>query len=333
MPEGSNTDPHVAPTSRVGFGMVDAQVIRDRSLPPMVKLVYTHLATYCGDARSAFPSRATIATQVGISVRTVDAALKVAAQVGLITIKRRYDEEKRQHTSSIYLLHDFGGGYTVGGGPVGGGAGAALGQEMHEGSAGAAPELDHGSTPAVKDKDLKDSSAPRHHADARRIENYAQALERHRHRHTAAGRKARRDWEMDGVSPSWLTRSNPFLGADIENYVDHKWGCDSNVRNLVTDMVHRVQADGDLMPPKKILNCALKEARWEDDEPPSSYPGMPDGPFVPVLAMPAEEQSWYERDNVYADENDEWGLPAAPAAQVPQQDKGSPWDAWECSPF
>lgn len=130
----------------MSFGMVDPAVIRDVTLPPMVKLVYTHLATYCSDQRSAFPSRATIARQVGVSVRTVDGALKVAEKAHLITVQRRR-VEKRNRTS-VYVLHDFGGGYDPGAGPIGGSAGDAPPSAGDaRGRAGAAPDLDNRSTP------------------------------------------------------------------------------------------------------------------------------------------------------------------------------------------
>lgn len=133
----------------MSFGMVDPAVIRDVTLPPMVKLVYTHLATYCSDQRSAFPSRATIAKQIGVSVRTVDSALKTAEKVHLITVQRRRVEKR--HRTSVYVLHDFDGGYISGAGPVGGSASPAPPDAGDaRGGAGAAPELDHGSTPRVQ---------------------------------------------------------------------------------------------------------------------------------------------------------------------------------------
>ena len=134
----------------VSFGMVDTAVIRDRSLPANVKTLYTYLATYCGDTRSAYPSRATIAKDTGLSVRSIDAAITTAETAGLITVERR--REGKVNKSSIYWLRDLGRGYVPGSGPLsseGGGAGAApgVGQQVHQGGAGAAPEQDKRSRP------------------------------------------------------------------------------------------------------------------------------------------------------------------------------------------
>jgi hypothetical protein len=139
----SKSSAHVQRTSRVAFGMVDAAVIRDETLPPMVKLVYTHLATYCSDVRSAFPSRATIARQIGLSVRSVATAIKQAQDAGLFTIEHRIGDDGRQ-TSNLYLLHDLGGGYVIGSGPLRG-APDARGpvQDVHGGGAPGAHEQDH----------------------------------------------------------------------------------------------------------------------------------------------------------------------------------------------
>lgn len=120
MTHDSKAGAYVQRTSRVQFGMVDAAVIRDEMLPANVKTVYTYLVTYCSDDRSAYPSRARIARQAGLSVRTVDAAIKHAEKVGLMTVTRRRDG--RVNLTNIYELHDLGGGYIASEEVAGGGA-------------------------------------------------------------------------------------------------------------------------------------------------------------------------------------------------------------------
>lgn len=121
------------------FGMVDVKVVRDRSLPRNVRTVYTYLATYCSvaddpekghPARSAYPSRARIGNDTDMSVSAVDIALKIGSDAGLWTIVKRWINEsgetveaiaetggRHEPTSSLYLLHDLGGGYVAEVGP------------------------------------------------------------------------------------------------------------------------------------------------------------------------------------------------------------------------
>lgn len=109
MYEDSNDCAPVQRTGKPKFGMVDPDVIRDPRLSLAVKAVYSYLATFCGGPRSAFPSRQRMAAEIGVAVRTVDAALKAGSDAGLWTVqKRRHDGRQ---TSSLYLLHDFGGGF------------------------------------------------------------------------------------------------------------------------------------------------------------------------------------------------------------------------------
>lgn len=317
------------------FGMIYTPVYRDQTLPYAVKLVYGYLATW-RNAKTIAPSRGLIADSVGLSVRSVDKALAIGRDVGLWRIQVRPVEGKRNDTNA-YELMDQVGGYVPGSGPViprpRQGAGAApygvddpdRVQEVLGVGAGAAQETYKLQT------EKKDSFASRHHADARRTQNHAQAIKHHRHRLTAEGKTARRKWEMDGVTASWLTRDNPYLGADIENYVDHKWGCEGNVRNLIADMVIRVQKDGEYVPPRKILNAALKEARWIDDEPPTKYVEIGLTDFTPVLAMPADEQEWYIPDD-YSTYDDVWDATSPPATPSPPRAAVDPWGLAPGSP-
>lgn len=105
-----------------GFGVVDRIVIRDPGLSPNVKLVYAYLTTFCGDEREAFPSRARIARETGLSVRTVDKANKEAQAVGLWVVEKR--ESGGEWHSNKYLLRDLGGGFQSS--AQGGSAGGAL---------------------------------------------------------------------------------------------------------------------------------------------------------------------------------------------------------------
>lgn len=88
------------------FGMVDARVMRDPSLPFPVKAVYALLATYAARDRTAFPSKARIARELGMSVRTVDRAIRAAVAAGLMSVDRRV-RGPRDNDTNLYRLHDF----------------------------------------------------------------------------------------------------------------------------------------------------------------------------------------------------------------------------------
>jgi hypothetical protein len=142
MEEHSNPATRVHRTRRLQFGMVDPAVVRDPAVPAATLNVYTYLTTYCDNERTAFPARATVARQLGLSVRTVDAALKAGVKLGLWTITRQSIAGRQ--TSNLYELHDFGGGYEPSGD---GGRGAKSAPSPRAdfdtpGGAKSAPELD-----------------------------------------------------------------------------------------------------------------------------------------------------------------------------------------------
>lgn len=241
---------HVERTSSIGFGMVDKSIIRDPSLPQNVKTVYTLLATYAHDERSAFPSKETIARESSLSKRAVDAAVAIGAEVGLFTIVRRVRKDdngrpilskdgKPLQTSNKYLLHDFGGGYIPGSGPKGGDKTAdplqeMQGdpvQEMHPPGAGAAPEEDH-----LKKTILKKTTFRSQPASATRDEPSAEE-------------------DMD-----WLDDDNPNLVDDICEHVENEVGFSYRTAATVDSMLCRGET------PLYALNSALKQAREEDEE-------------------------------------------------------------------
>lgn len=99
-------DTSVTSAQRANFGMVDARVMRDPSLPFPVKSVYALLATYAAADRTAYPSKARIARELGMSVRTVDRAIAVAVSAGLMSAVRRV-RGPRDNDTNLYRLYDF----------------------------------------------------------------------------------------------------------------------------------------------------------------------------------------------------------------------------------
>lgn len=88
-----------------GFGIVDAGIIRDRTLTGPARLLYATLATYANQGRESFPSRRTLAESMGVSTDTVDRALDLLKDRGVVEVQERYREGQR--ATSLYVLKDL----------------------------------------------------------------------------------------------------------------------------------------------------------------------------------------------------------------------------------
>jgi DNA-binding MarR family transcriptional regulator len=84
------------------FGYVSKAVLMDFEIAPLTKAVYCLLCCYCGDKHYCFPSVETLSDCLGVSRRTVQRALKVLEQKGIIT----REQTKRGFSSDTYLLDD-----------------------------------------------------------------------------------------------------------------------------------------------------------------------------------------------------------------------------------
>lgn len=141
MSDDSNVPAREHLSGGMGFGMVQADIFRDRSLPANVKLVYVALATYADDRRTAFPSQQRIADDTGLSLRSVKRAVKAGEEAGLF-------EVIHTQASNRYRLRDLKvGGYVLGSGPECHSDTSEV-QDSHSGSAPVAHEQDQRSRPA-----------------------------------------------------------------------------------------------------------------------------------------------------------------------------------------
>lgn len=175
MDSSKTNAPRVQRPAGWTFGMVDTTIIRDQSLPRNVKSVYAYFTTWCGDTRSAFPSRGRIARETGLSVRTLDEALSIGEAAGLWRIVRR-PVERGRHETSVYELLDQGQGYVVGSGPVevkvprprqGADSAPTSVQVLHPVGAGSAPETDNVIQTSSTQTSTSGDSPSGPHADAR----------------------------------------------------------------------------------------------------------------------------------------------------------------------
>lgn len=151
----SNPPPNRQSSGGEAFGMVQADIFRDRTLPSAVKLVYVALTTYADKNRTAFPSQHTLAHDTGLSIRAVKAAVKHGRDAGLFEVI---------HTqgSNRYRLHDLRvGGYEHGGGPVSPECTTCTleVQEAHSGGALGAHEQDHSLRPPIQTRTSSDAAS------------------------------------------------------------------------------------------------------------------------------------------------------------------------------
>lgn len=302
MSHDTNAGPDSQSAIEGPFGMVDMRIMRDPTLSMAVKVVYAHLTTYCTSKRRApFPSRARIARELGISVRTVATAVKAGHEAGLWAIEHR-PAQHGEHalTSSRYYLRDFGHGYVakVVESPAVEEPASDPVQNLHGGEADSAQWVDHGGTPASSEI----SPPARHRSDDRR----RQKIEADERR---VNREARRAWELPpDEGREWLSPYNEDLAEDIIEWVDSRYQDGEAVRNMVEDMVERPG-----YTPLRILNAALKQGReaWgiDDGEPLPQMVTDPDAYYASLPKappLPARDDPWGPPRLAVVD--DPWGV-------------------------
>lgn len=155
----SKTPPAEQASGGKPFGMVQADIFRDRTLPSAVKLVYVALATYADTQRSSFPSQQTIAHDTGLSVRSVGKAVRQGVEAGLFAVIHT-------QTSNRYQLRDMKvGGYALGSGPeIRVGTTCRPGtQDVPSGTAPGADKQDQTSRPASQTRTSSDAFAASGH--------------------------------------------------------------------------------------------------------------------------------------------------------------------------
>ena len=79
--------------------------IFELGLKPIPFMVYCYLKRCHNPERGAFPRKETIAEQCGIALSSVDNALKVLREKGVIAVEHRYKDGHQ--TSNLYKLRDI----------------------------------------------------------------------------------------------------------------------------------------------------------------------------------------------------------------------------------
>lgn len=89
------------------FAVIPEWVLFHEELSHGAVRLYAVLDRYADkDSRDAFPSRATLAKRLGVSVKTVDRMLAELVAVGAVSVEHRVDAAG-DATSNRYLLHAF----------------------------------------------------------------------------------------------------------------------------------------------------------------------------------------------------------------------------------
>lgn len=86
----------------VKFAQVPKWVIRHPGLSVGAKALYANIMTYAdNDTRTAFPSRDTLAADLGVTVRTIGTYIKDLESSGVMTVER----QRNQRTGNFYANH------------------------------------------------------------------------------------------------------------------------------------------------------------------------------------------------------------------------------------
>jgi len=85
------------------FEMIPHWIMDHPDITPNAIRLYLQLRRYTGKEATAFPSRKRLAQDLNITVPTVDTAKKVLIDIGAITVKARYANDK-DRTSNLYLV-------------------------------------------------------------------------------------------------------------------------------------------------------------------------------------------------------------------------------------
>jgi hypothetical protein len=89
----------------IWHAQVPVTAIRDTDISIGARLLYADLMGYAGPDHTAFPSRKTLAEDMGRSIGTIDRWVEELEKAGWLTVTHRYDAKKRVYDSNLYTLH------------------------------------------------------------------------------------------------------------------------------------------------------------------------------------------------------------------------------------
>jgi len=89
-----------------GFGMIPKLVMQDKRLTPQAKAIYAYFCSYAGAGRTAFPSRAKITSDLGISKDNYYKHFNLLKEYGYIKVEQKKGKSG-QFQRNIYTLLDI----------------------------------------------------------------------------------------------------------------------------------------------------------------------------------------------------------------------------------
>ncbi|MBQ9001879.1 MAG: helix-turn-helix domain-containing protein, partial [Eggerthellaceae bacterium] len=88
-----------------GFGTVPKAVMRDATLPVEAKGIYAYLCSFAGGGQTAFPSRATMLSELGLSKDRFYKYRAMLEERGLLRVERRSSGAvARPERTNVYIL-------------------------------------------------------------------------------------------------------------------------------------------------------------------------------------------------------------------------------------
>lgn len=89
-----------------GYGKVDNEIVRDSSLTPESRLIYTLLAGYANSDRKCYPSVRTLISESGMSQTRFYKHIDILVNRGIVKKERIMEGNLARGT--LYTLCDFG---------------------------------------------------------------------------------------------------------------------------------------------------------------------------------------------------------------------------------
>jgi hypothetical protein len=109
-PDDSGSEVRVVRPEGLPFAMVAVSVMRDTALSCNAKALYGLLVTYADiSTRECYPSRRTLAENLGVSVATLDRTRDELVAYGLLEIRARHattEAGKTTQLPNLFVLHD-----------------------------------------------------------------------------------------------------------------------------------------------------------------------------------------------------------------------------------
>lgn len=87
-----------------GYGLISRDVMRDKTLHPTAKAIYSYLNSFAGSKGICYPSMDLIRSELSLSKNTCDKYMRELKKRGLIKVFRIQNEENNLLSNNIYEI-------------------------------------------------------------------------------------------------------------------------------------------------------------------------------------------------------------------------------------